>query len=151
MQPAGENKNLCLCLSVVFLSLLSFCLLIEQQPSKLKVKVKYLRGIIQQIWYLGDQIFVSLEANLGTMPLSSAHSQLFIKTLALLLLTPHIICLTFAHLNLQYFACFCTINQTHSYKGRIFSPMAFTSCQDRGLNLLPPDGGADTLTTLLAF
>ena len=35
----------------------------------------------------------------------------------------------------------------HNLTRAAFSPMAFTSCQDRGLKLLPPDGRASTLTT----
>ena len=52
---------------------------------------------------------------------------------------------------LQTFACFCTIDHTQSYKGRMhILPMAFTSCHDpRGSNLLPPDERAGTLTTQL--
>ena len=55
-----------------------------------------------------------------TMPLSSTLSQLYIQSMAQLLLTPCIICLRCAYQNLQTFACFCTIDHTQSYKGRLF-------------------------------
>ena len=56
----------------------------------------------------------------GNILLCSALSQLHILCVAQLLLTPRIIRLRCAHLNLQNFACFCTINHTQSYKGRLF-------------------------------
>ena len=75
--------------------------------------------------HLGDNISMSLDPSFfGTIPLSSALFQLHILCLAQLLLTPRITCLRCAHLlvNLQTLLCFCTINPTQSYKGRIFSP-----------------------------
>ena len=45
---------------------------------------------------------------------------------------------------------FCLFLYHRSYtilQGPFIPPMAFTSCHDRGLNRLPPDGRASTLTT----
>ena len=45
---------------------------------------------------------------------------------------------------------FCLFVYHRSYtilQGSLISPMAFTSCHDQGLDLLPPDGRASALTT----
>ena len=71
--------------------------------------------------HLGDHIFHSLEPRFGIIPLSFALFQLHTLCVAQLLLVSQILCLRFALLNLHTFACFCTINHTQSYKGRLLS------------------------------
>ena len=73
-----------------------------------------------------------LEPSFGTRPLSSALSQLHTLCVAQLLLTPQIIFLRCAQINLQFFAHFVPLiiqQEPH------IPPMAFTSCHDRGSNL----------------
>ena len=75
--------------------------------------------------------------------MSSALSQLHIHCVARLLPTPHIICMWCAHKTYLFL-----FNPSYTLlQGTHIPPKAFTSCHDRGSNLLPPDGRASTLTT----
>ena len=86
-----------------------------------------------------------LEPGFGIMPLSSALSQFHILCVARLLPTPSEMC----PLKLTDFCLFLYNRSYTMLQGPLIPPMVFTSCHDWGLNRLPPDGRAITLSCCL--
>ena len=113
----------------------------------IELKVKYLRGAFWQSRSLKWPDFpCPSEPGFGIMPLSSALSQLHILCGSALTDTtdnPSEMC----PLKLTDFCLFLYHWSYTILQEPFIPPMAFTSCHDRGLNRLPPDGRASTLTT----
>ena len=81
--------------------------------------------------------YMSLEPSLGTLMLSSLLTQLHTLFVAQLLLTPRIICLRCAQLNLQTLACFVP-SIIHNHSGAAYSHNTFQKLAWPGLKPATP-------------
>ena len=124
----------CLILARCLMSdlMLEYVFVCNLQPSYTKAKVKYLGVPFGRAGHLSDHIFHASEAKLWLyepeLCTLSVTYPLCGTALTNTMDNPSEMC----QLKLTDFCLFCTIDHTQSYKGRLFPPMAFISCRDRG-------------------
>ena len=92
----------------------------------MQLKPKFLRGAFRQSWSFNVTRFsMHLGPSFDTMLLSSPLSQLHTLCVAQPLLKPQIHFLKCSQLNLQTFACFCTIDHTQILQGLLIPHNGF--------------------------